>query len=437
MEIKTASDFLKLHGSDITRSFLHTIFVLDNKKKRLFEPNEKIILDEKLLKEYNSEILLFKNAKDILGKETTIGRLLFNLAAFNFEFSVYENQSKTKEVEITTEKKVSIKPYVSFRHEMIVNKSSLNDVYSEITEQFVDGILPAEVLNNIIDRIQWFSLTLVAYMNPSMDVKSVAATPEVRKMRDKILKDNESVIENNDVIYYNKNVETEMIKKASEIMDKEKSTGKIVYDSGAQGSITANYKLTALARGVVTASDDPNKFTINKSNLSDGVSKEEVVTAGDIAVQGSIGRAIATRQGGYLVKQFQSAFQSVVLDEAGTDCKTPYTLDINIDGNFKDYIYRYVMVGGKSVLIGRGDKEKYTGKTVKLRSPFYCQTKKICNVCAGDMLYKLGIRNIGLSSAGVGSTLLNGALKAFHTLSVNSETYNIFDFIYDPIPFVE
>lgn len=430
------NEILSLKPSDIDRHLLHEMFSYDPKtKKRLVEPNTVIKLDEKVLKESNSEILLFKNVKDFINQDTTVGRFIFFLKVLDIEFSLYERTGKTSEIEITTEKRVSARPYFSFFKDLTITKSSLENIYSELTEQFIDGKFTSEVLDKFIDNLQWFGLTLVPYLNPSMDTKSVAATPAVRAMRDKLLKDNAEAIENNDIIKYNNEVESVMIKKASEIMDAEKSTGKIVYDSGANGSISANYKLTALARGVVTASDNPNKFTINKSNLSDGVSKEEVVTAGDIAVQGSIGRAVATRQGGYLVKQFHAAFQSVVLDAIGTDCKTPYTLDIKIDGSFKDYIYRYVSVGGKNVLIERGDKDKYVGKVVKLRSPFYCQSTKICNVCAGDMLYKLGIRNIGLSSAGVGSTLLNGAMKAFHTMSVKNESYNIFDFIYPSIPF--
>jgi hypothetical protein len=197
-----------------------------------------------------------------------------------------------------------------------------------------------------------------------------------------------------------------------------------------------NYKLTALFRGVVPKSDDPTQYKIGLSSLTDGVSKDEIALAGDIAVQGSIGRAISTRQGGYLVKQFNSAFQSLVVDDPGTNCGSVRTITVELDDkNFGQYLYRYIIDGGVVVQLSQDNKSKYVGKKVKLRTPFYCRTVKICNTCAGDMLYRLGIKNIGLTTSNIGSALMNAALKAFHSLAVKTASYNIEDFMSEVKPF--
>jgi len=191
-----------------------------------------------------------------------------------------------------------------------------------------------------------------------------------------------------------------------------------------------NYKITALFRGVVPKSADPTQYKIGLSSLTGGVSKSEIALVGDIAVQGSIGRAISTRTGGYLVKQFNSAFQSLVVDAPGTDCGTKRTLPITLtEKNYMSYEYRYIVSGGSLVQLTSDGMSKYANKPIRLRTPFYCQTTKICSKCAGDMIYRLGIRNIGLITSNIGSALMNASLKAFHSLAVKTASYNLEDFI--------
>ena len=45
------------------------------------------------------------------------------------------------------------------------------------------------------------------------------------------------------------------------------------------------------------------------------------------------------------------------------------------------------------------------------------------------MIGKLGIKNIGLTSSNIGSALLNASLKAFHSLSVKTGTFDLEDFM--------
>ena len=43
-----------------------------------------------------------------------------------------------------------------------------------------------------------------------------------------------------------------------------------------------------------------------------------------------------------------------------------------------------------------------------------CIGKKICNKCAGDLYYKLGITNVGLTASKVATVLTNLNMKKFH-----------------------
>ena len=96
-----------------------------------------------------------------------------------------------------------------------------------------------------------------------------------------------------------------------------------------------------------------------------------------------------------------------MLDDYGSDCGTKRTLDVKLTNTIKkDYMYRYIVTdNGSLVLLTPENMDKYVGKTVKMRSPMMCVGEKICNHCAGDLFYKLGIKNAGLTASRVATTL--------------------------------
>jgi hypothetical protein len=55
-----------------------------------------------------------------------------------------------------------------------------------------------------------------------------------------------------------------------------------------------------------------------------------------------------------------------------------------------------------------------------MRSPLYCLGGEvICNKCAGEGFYNLGIENVGLTTSSIGSNLLNKYMKTFHDATVH------------------
>lgn len=71
----------------------------------------------------------------------------------------------------------------------------------------------------------------------------------------------------------------------------------------------------------------------------------------------------------------------------------------------------------------------YIGKIVNLRSPMYCRDNHICNKCAGELYYKMGIDNVGLISNVIGTSMTTLELKRFHNSSIKLKEINIFDYI--------
>ena len=71
--------------------------------------------------------------------------------------------------------------------------------------------------------------------------------------------------------------------------------------------------------------------------------------------------------------------------------------------------------------------DKYIGKKVKFRFSSMCKAKGgFCSKCAGNIWYRLGpnIRNVGVMTDIIPSTLKNKAMKAFHDSVVRTVEMN-------------
>jgi hypothetical protein len=87
------------------------------------------------------------------------------------------------------------------------------------------------------------------------------------------------------------------------------------------------------------------------------------------------------------------------------------------------------MEGGKPKLLTPDVIDRYVGKHVNLRSPMYCTTDKICNICAGEMNYMTDRQNIGLGCSKIATTLLRLGMKKFHTSNISSKQIDVDDML--------
>ena len=83
-------------------------------------------------------------------------------------------------------------------------------------------------------------------------------------------------------------------------------------------------------------------------------------------------------------------------------------------------MYSFVVDGGKLVEINSKTKDKYIGKTVRLRYSGLCEHKTgICTTCAGTLFKKLGVKNVGVASYAIASKLKLVSMKNFHDSTIN------------------
>ena len=300
-----------------------------------------------------------------------------------------------------------------------INRNVLyNIIEDRISEALLNDVITPEDFAIYVDKTQWF-LAIHTMLCGSFTKNILRPIPKVIKERDKKLAN----IESNDAVSAAK-IEKELLALARQELKGDE--GMELFDSGARGDFDNNYKSINVMKGPMFnhLKDD---FKVIKNSFMEGIKKEDIPDFGTSVVSGAYPKAVGTQRGGYVVKQFYASFQGVVLDNKGSDCGSKNYININIEPNiYKIYLYRYILEGNKLVYLDKSNISKYINKTVRMRSPMMCcSPDKRCNICCGDMYYKVGIKNIGLTTAKIGSNMLNASMKAFHNTTIKTSRINL------------
>jgi DNA-directed RNA polymerase subunit beta' len=169
-----------------------------------------------------------------------------------------------------------------------------------------------------------------------------------------------------------------------------------------------------VAKGIIS---DPKGriLTPIKGSFSDGLSTTEFFDASQGARKGLADRVLNTSSTGYLSRKLSYVLNTVELDLYKKDCGTKRTLKLKLDSDLiKRLIGRYVLKGGELILFENGDFKP--GDIIELRSPIYCESKKICHTCYGELLKRHKTPYVGiLASQILGERGTQLIMRTFHT----------------------
>jgi hypothetical protein len=226
------SKLFSLKGSAIDLKLLHELLAINENGKQVVHQNTKFVLDKAKLEAAGSEILLHKDFDKELGKETTVGRFLFNLRLYALYDLMYEDVERRN-----NPKQVDVRNKFTYKN-ITLTASAMDVLYKELTGMMITSEITPQVSAQFIDNLNWIGFVLVPYLNPSLDIKSVNAGPEIRKIKAQVLEEHKDIIINNDVKNFNSVIEAKVLKSAAEILDRQQSTGKMIYDSGVNGTFS-------------------------------------------------------------------------------------------------------------------------------------------------------------------------------------------------------
>lgn len=387
---------LVLKQSDVTYSFMMNIFGSFGGKK--------------LCNQYDTfdvpaGYFKFKNQK---GKEvsntnkftTTIGIWVFNIFflrdfGFSHLFGGYLNEN--------------------------VRSGLFGDINQQLVYALAEDKIEVDSYKRFLDYTQFF-MPYETILSPNHTEKILACTKLIEKKKKEFLKVHGEEIKNGNIVVAEQ-MEKELLAYAKEILKDDPSLD--VYESGAGGSFGNNFKNMYVMKGAVR-DPDPNakqEFNVATSNFFDGIAADEYSIIANALSAGPYSRSKKTEIGGYWEKLFGAAFQTVLLDEPGSDCGSDKYITVELTKkNLPEFMYNYIIKSnGELEELTSDNCDKYIGKKVKMRFSAFCKSKTgICNKCAGNFFYRRGARNIGLATIQIPSTLKLRSMKSFHDSTVKT-----------------
>lgn len=307
-----------------------------------------------------------------------------------------------------------------------INEPITADKYDEINElisyaKLEDKITVRQLKDFIIQSQIYMSCT--SALSPSHTMVLLLISDKIEAKKKQLLKDKYGeAIKNKDIKAMDA-LDKELLDYAKELLKDDPSVD--MFNSGARSSWGNNFKNMYVSRGTVKLTD--GSFDMVTSSYMSGLSKEDLVKANDAAVGGPYSRAVKTKEGGYTEKKILYGLQHVKVLPKGSDCGTNRTIDVTLTKkNIKNWMYSFVKQGSNLIEITSDTKDKFIGKTVKMRYFSLCESKNgICEKCAGTLFNRLGISNVGLASDIFGSRLKNTSMKQFHNTTVKFSNLDI------------
>ena len=280
---------------------------------------------------------------------------------------------------------------------------------SILSQALLEDKITIQQLKDFIMQSQIY-MSCTSALAPSHTMVLLLISDKIEKKKKQLIKEKYGdAIKNKDIKAMDA-LDKELLDYAKELLKDDPSAD--MFNSGARSSWGNNFKNMYVSRGTVKLTDD--SYDIITSSYMSGLSKEDLVKANDAAVGGPYSRAVKTKEGGYREKQILYGLQHVKVLKPGSDCGTNRTINVTLTKkNIKNWMYSFVKQGSNLVEITSDNKDKFIGKTVKMRYFSLCESKNgICEKCAGTLFNRLGITNVGLASDIFGSRLKNTSINS-------------------------
>ena len=300
----------------------------------------------------------------------------------------------------------------------IIDGDQLEDMNQILSYALMEDRISVQVLKKYLMKTQ-LAMQFVTVLAPNYSEELLTISVKIDKKKDALIKKYKKELDEGNTVIA-KQIEDELIAYAKDLLKDDPALDSFV--SGARSNINNNFKNMFIWKG---ATRDPNpdskqEFRIATSNYMEGIKIEDHSLYANSGIEGAYSRGKKTEHGGYLENLTTMAYQDLILDEPGTDCKTNRHIEVVLTKkNINRYIYNNIIESsGKLVELNSTNMDKYIGKKVKMRMAYLCPHEKPCNACAGNFYYKIGVRNVGLTLMQVFSIYKNKSMKAFHDSTV-------------------
>lgn len=314
----------------------------------------------------------------------------------------------------------------------VLDAKNFGKLHSVISQHVVEKTITVEEYGEFINTVLWLGYQTELFM-PGVSTTLVIPRKSVKELKVKLLKENpqflktDKNISTDEIAEYVDNIEKPLLKKANEEISQDPSSR--LYDL-KKPSFGNNYKNGYIENGPMLDTKTGG-YRLNNNSFNDGSNADNFDLLANKAMFASYSRGVNTAKGGTYAKYTNSMMQAVILDDEGSDCGTTKYMDYAVTKDNEASIrYNFALINGKLTRLDPELLKGLIGKTIKMRSPLYCKSKNhICNKCAGDSFYLIGIKNVGLTSNIPMNASLNKSMKAMHDLSVKTTQINPEEYI--------
>ena len=346
---------------------------------------------------------------------TTLGRLLLVKVIFS---PIWDN------------------PYFEFP-EGVITADTLVDIFKYISFLIMEDKIPYKnrnPLNRIVDLYIEFTSRISTMFNASVSSTMMNPDDTFTKFRnDTMNEDRDRIIEEGDVDATTAHEEKVLAFAKEHFKDDDMYE---MFISGGSASWSNHFRSLCISVGA-TPSIDGGKNPIIIDSLVDGVKANDIAHTFNAGLTGAYLRGVASARAGDFRKRTTNSIQTVYAIKG--DCGS--TKGVTVKTNDKlELLQRYAIVNGKSVLITTDNVDKFLGKEITVRSPFYCKQKgdNYCSHCVGEAIMKRAGRDkipIGIMTSEVSDGLLNAYMKATHNLTQGiSRITSLDDYVYGMKP---
>ena len=239
----------------------------------------------------------------------------------------------------------------------------------------------------VIDNLMKFGFyySTVYPLTVSLDMLTIPKSLEKKKQKLLTLE----TVEEKDLLV--KEMEKDM-------MDHLKNNVPDIYKLVVSGAVksASQVRQIMVAKGLI---QDPsgNILPPITNSFTDGYTPKQYFDASAAARKGVIDRALNTAYGGYEYRKIIYVVGNVKASLDNPDCETNLTLNVKCSNDmFKRLQGRYVLDSNNKVV---PVDSSMIGRMIRLRSPIYCQSWKICRTCYGELLRQVKSENVGIISA--------------------------------------
>lgn len=328
--------------------------------------------------------------------KTTVGRLLVNVAIF---------------------KPVLDNPQFDFVNETVYG-DQLSSAMRNVLYLQAEKKVPTGTLNTVVSYYNEFVLRVSAVFNSSCTYEMLNPDKDFVDFRNKTINPIADEVKETGNIELLEDKETDVINYAKK---KYKNDDMIeLYESKNKAKWTNDFKSMHIDMGALPTLNPNDKAAIVTRPLTDGMAIEDIPALVRTGALGAYTRGCKTALAGALYKQITNSLGNV--KGVKGDCGNNKTIEVFIADKHDSAIGKYIVEpNGKTTKITLDNIDKYVGKTVKIRDPFFCKQGKdcFCSTCVGDTTFDIVDRPtvpLGTLTAEASTGVLNMYMKTTHDL---------------------